>query len=141
MILLTAEGILASWGLLPVYTTSMQRSTFHKLFSNQAIRIVSVSCCTFCLLLDGPSNHVNGRSIQSGTTVVTLSNCTCKRPCPPFSVYRLRFRLYSGTIDLFSSCKIASKFCAVFLQISFVRCSILDPFLQIARHSIILLSL
>ena len=140
MILLTAEGILVSWGILPVDTTSMQKSTFHKPFSNQAIRIVSVSCCTLCPLLDDPSDHVNERAIQSGTTVVTLSNCTCKGPCPPLFAYRLRFRLYSGTVDLSLHVKLLQNLVAVLLQISFVRCSILDPSLQIARHSIISLS-
>ena len=97
MTLLTAGGILVSSGLSPVDTTNMQRSTFHKPSSNQAIRIVSVSCCTLCPRLDGPSGHVNERAIRSGITVVTLSNCTCKGPCPPIYVYRLRFRLCSGT--------------------------------------------
>ena len=109
MILLTAGGILVSWGLSPVDTTSMQRSTFHKPSSNQAIRIVSVSRCTLCRRLDGPSGHVNARAIRSGITVVTLSNCTCKGPCPPFYVYRLPFRLCSGTTNLFFSGRTASR--------------------------------
>ena len=109
MILLTAEGILVSWGLLPVDTTSMRRSTFHKPFSNEAIRIVTVSCCILCPRLDGPSGHVNERAIRSGKTVVTLSNCTCNGPCPPLYVYRLRFRLCSGTTNIFFSCRTASR--------------------------------
>ena len=109
MTLLTAEGILVAWGLSPVDTTSMQRSTFHKPSSNQATRIVSVSCCTLCPRLDGPSGHVNERVIRSGITVVTLLKYTCKAPCLLPCVYRLRSLLCSGTIDFSSSCKIASK--------------------------------
>ena len=115
MILLTAEGILVSWGLSPVNTTSIQRSTFHKPSSNQAIRIVSVSCCTLCPRLDGLSGHVNERAIRSGITVVTLSNCTCKGPCPPLYVYRLRFRLCSGTTNVFFSGRTASRSCSYLL--------------------------
>ena len=87
----------------------MQRSTFHKPSSNQAIRIVSVSCCTLFPRLEVPSGHVNERPIRSGITVVTLSNCTCKGPCPPLYVYRLRFRLCSGTTNLFFSGRTASR--------------------------------
>ena len=115
MILLTAEGILVSWGLSPVDTTSMQRITFHKPSSNQAIRIVSVSCCTLCPCLDGPSGHVNERAIRSGITVVTLLNCIYKGPCPPLYVYRLRFRPCSGTTSRFSSVRIASRSCSCLL--------------------------
>ena len=100
MTLLTAGGTLVSWGPSPVDMTGMQRSTSHKPSSNQAIRIVSVYCCTLCPRLDGPSDQVNERAIRSGTTVVTLSNSICKGPCPPFYVYRPRFRLRSGTINL-----------------------------------------
>ena len=109
MTLLTDEGVLVSWGPSPVDKTSMQKSTFHKPSSNQAIRIVSVPCCTLCPRLDGPFDHVNEREIRSGITLVTLLNYTCKGPCPLPCVYRLRFRTCSGTTDLFSSCKIASK--------------------------------
>ena len=87
----------------------MQRSTFHKPSSNQAIRIVCVSCCTLCPRLDGPSGQLNERAIRSGITVVTLSNCTSKGPCPPPNVYRLRFRLCSRTTNLFFSGKTASR--------------------------------
>ena len=109
MTLLTAGGTLVSWGASPVDTTSMQRSTFHKPSSNQAIRTVSVSCCTLRPRLDGPSDHLNERSIRSGITVVTLLNHTCKEHCPLPCVYRLRFRLCSGTTNLFFSCKNASR--------------------------------
>ena len=109
-----------------VDTTSMQRSTFHKLSSNQAIRIVSASCCTVCPRLDGPSDHMNERAGRSESTIVTLLNYICKGLCPLSCVYRLR---------------LLQDHIAVFLQISFVRCSVLHPSLQIARHSIILLSL
>ena len=140
MILLTAEGTLVSWGLSPVDTTSMQRSTFHKPSSNQAIRTVSKSCCTLCPPLGGPSGHVNERAIRSGITVVTLLSYTCKAPCPLLFAYRLRSRLCSGTTDLFSSLKLLQNLIVVFLQISFVRCPVLDPSFQIARHSVISLS-
>ena len=109
MTLLTAEGTLVSWDPSPVDTTSVQRSTFHTHSSNQAIRIVSVSCFTLCPRLDGPSDHVNERAIRSGITVAILLNYTCKGPCSLPCVYRLRFRFCSGTTDLFFSCKIASK--------------------------------
>ena len=109
MTLLTAEGILVSWRLSPVGTTSMQRSIFHKPSSNQAIQIASVSCCTLCPRLDSPSGHVNERSFRSGTTRVILSNCTCKGPCPPLYVYTLRFRLCSGTTNLFFLGRTASR--------------------------------
>ena len=107
MTLLTAGEALVSWGPSPVDTKSMQRSTFHKLSFNQAIRIVSVSCCTLCPRLDDPSDHMNERAIRSGITVVTLFNYTCKGPRPLPCVYRLRFRLCSDTTTLFSSGKIA----------------------------------
>ena len=128
MILLTTEGILVSWGLSPIDTTSMQRSTFHKLSSNQAIRIVSVSCCTLCPLLDGSSGHVNERAIQSGITVVTLSNYICKGPCPPlyFTGYDPVFFQVKQTFSF--QVELLQDLIAVFFQISFVRCSILDPF-------------
>ena len=109
MTLLTAEGTLVSWGPSPVDTTSMQRSTFHKPSSNQAIRIISVSCCTLCPRLDGPSDHVNEKVIRSGITVVTLLNYTCKGPRPLPCVYRLRFRLCSETTNPFSSNRTASR--------------------------------
>ena len=109
MNILTAEGILVSWGLSPVDMTSTQRSIFHTPSSSQAIRIVPVSCCTLCPLLDGPFGHVNERAIWSGIIVVTLLNCTCKAPCPPFYVYRLRFRLCSGTTNLFFSGRTALR--------------------------------
>ena len=109
MTLLTAEGTLVFWDPSPVDTTSMQRSTFHTPSSNQAILIVSVSCCTLFPRLDGPSDHANERAIRSGITVETQLNYTCKGPCPLPCVYRLRFRLCSGTTNIFSSCKIASR--------------------------------
>ena len=109
MTLLTAEGTLVSWGPSPVDTTSMQRSTFHKPSSNQASRIISVSCCTLCPRLDGPSNHVNEKVIWSGITVVTLLNYYCKGPRPLPCVYRLRFRLCSGKTNPFSSIRTASR--------------------------------
>ena len=89
--------------------TGMRRSTSHKPSSNQAIRIVLVSCCTLCPRLDVPSDHVNERAVLSGTTVVTLSNCIFKGPCPPLYVYRPRFRLCSGTINLSFSDRTVSK--------------------------------
>ena len=140
MTLLTAEGTLVSWDPSPVDTTSVQRSTFHTHSSNQAIRIVSVSCCTLCPRLDGPFGHVNERAIRSGISVVTLSSCTCKGPCPPLYVNRLRFRLCSGTTNLFFSVELLQDLVAVFFQVSLVRCSILNPSLQTARHSILSLS-
>ena len=93
---LTAGGTLVSWGPSPVNTTSIQGSTFPKPSSNHAIRILSVSCCTLCPRLDGPSDHVNERAIRSGITVVTLLNYTYKGPCPLPCVYRQRFRLCSS---------------------------------------------
>ena len=108
MTLLTAVGTLVSWGPSPVETTSMEISTFHTPSSSQAIRIVSVSCCTLCPRLGGPSDHVNGRAIRSGIIVITLLNSTCKGPCPLLYVYRLRFRLCSGTTNLFFSGRTAS---------------------------------
>ena len=110
MTLLTAGGTSVSWIPSPVDTTSMQRSIFHKLFSNQAIRIVSGSCCTLCPGLDGPTDHVNEKTIRSGTTVVTLLNYISKGFCPLPCAYRLRFRLRSSLTNLFSSDKIASRF-------------------------------
>ena len=140
MTILTAEGILVSWGLSPVDTTSIERSNFHKPSSNQAIRIVSVSCCTLCPNLDGPSVHVNERATQSGTTVVTLPNCTCKGPCPTltFTGYDSVFVQIQQIVSF--QLELLQDLIAVFFQISFVRCSILDPYFQIARHSVILLS-
>ena len=95
--------------------TGMRRSTSHKPSSITAIRIVSVSCCTLCPRLDGPSDHVSERAIRSGTTVVTLLNCIYKGPCPPLYVYRLRFRPCSGTTSRFSSGRIASRSCSCLL--------------------------
>ena len=133
MILLTAEGILVSWGPSPVGTTSMLRSTFHTPSSSQAFRIVSVFCYTLCPLLDGPFGHVNERAIRSGIIVVTILNCTCKGPCPPLYVYRLRFRLCSGTTNLFFSgrtfsrsysCLLPNLICQVLhSQSNFLDCS------------------
>ena len=96
--------------------TGTRRSTSHKPSSIPAIRIVSVSCCTLCPRLDGLSDHVSERAIRSGTTMVTLSNCIYKGPCPPLYVYKLRFRPCSGTISLFSSGRIASRSCSCLLS-------------------------
>ena len=109
MTLLTAGGTSVSWFPSPVDTTSMQRPTFYKFSSNQAIRIVSVSCCTLCPRLDGPSDHVNERAIRSSITVVTLLNFTFKGLCLLPCVYRQRFRLCSVATNLFSSDKIAAR--------------------------------
>ena len=95
--------------------TGMRRSTSHKPSSIPAIRIISVSCCTLFPRLDGPSDHVNERSIRSSTTVVTLSNYIYKGPCPPPYAYKLRFRPCSGTTSLFSSGRIASRSCSCLL--------------------------
>ena len=140
MILLTAEIILVSWGLSPIDTTSMHRSTFHKPSSNQAIRIVSVPCCTLCPRLHSPSGHVNERAIRSGITVVTLLIYTCKAPCPLPCVYRLRSRLCSGITDLFSSSKIASNSYSCLPPNLLCRVPRSRPNFQIARHSVIWLS-
>ena len=118
----TAGGTLVSWDPSPVDMTGIQRSTSYKPSSTQAIRIVSVSCCTLCPRLDGPSDHVNERAIRSGRTVVTLWNGICKGPCPPLYVYRPRFRLCSGTKNLSFldrtasrcySCLLPNLFCQV----------------------------
>ena len=77
MTLLTAVGTLVSWSPSLVETTTLF-TTFHTLSSNPTIRIVSVSCCTLCPRLDGPSDLVNEREIRSGITVVTLLSYTCK---------------------------------------------------------------
>ena len=77
--------------------------------SNKAIRIVSVSCCTLCPRLDGPSGHVNERANRSGITAVTLLIHFCKGFCLFPCIYSLRFRLCSITAHLFSSDKIASR--------------------------------
>ena len=124
MILLIAEGISVSWGPSPVGMTSTQKSIFHMPSSSQAIRIVSVNCYTLCPLPGGPFGHVNERAIRSGITVVTLSSCTCKGPCPPLYVYRLRFRLCSGTTNLFFSGRTASRTCSCLLPS--VPCQVLN---------------
>ena len=93
MTLLTAGITLVSWGPSPADTTSMQRSTFHKPSSNQAIRIVSVSCCTLCPRLDGPSDHVNERAIRSGKTVATLLKYTSLASVICTFVVKLNFDL------------------------------------------------
>ena len=115
MTLLTAGVTLISWDPSPVDMTGMQRSTSHKPSSNQAIRIVSVSCCTLCPRLDGPSDLVNEKALRSGTTVVTLSTCNCKGPCPPLYVYRPGFRLRSDTINLSFLDRTASRSYSCFL--------------------------
>ena len=112
---MTAGGIANSCGPSLVDTTIMQQSTFHEPSSNQAIRIVSVSCCTLCPRLDGPSDHVTEKAIRSGITVVTLLNGTCKGPCPIPCAYRLRFRLCSDTTNVFSSGRTASRSYSCFL--------------------------
>ena len=109
MTLLIAGGTSASWGPSPVDTTGMQRSIFHKPSSNQAIRIVSVSCSTLCPRHDGPSDHENENAIRSGTIVVTLFNCVCKGLCPLPCVYRLRFRLCLSTTNFSFSDKFDSR--------------------------------
>ena len=109
MTLFTAVETSISWGLSPIDTISMQRSTSHGLFSHQVIRTVSVSYCTLCPRLDGPSDHVNERAIRSDTIAVTLSNYICRGFYPLPCVYRPRSRLCSSTTNLFSSDKIASR--------------------------------
>ena len=101
MTLLTAGETSISWGPSPVDMTSMQRSTFHRLSSNQAIRTVSVSYYTLCPRLDGPSDLVNERAIRFDTTAVALSHYICKGFCPPPCVCRPRFLLYLTTTGLF----------------------------------------
>ena len=109
MVLLTAGGTSVSWVPSSVDKTSMQRSPFNRPSSYQAIRIVSVSCCTLCPRLDVPSDYVNERAIRSGTTVVTLLNYISKGLCRLPCVYRARFRLCSSTANLFSSIKFAAR--------------------------------
>ena len=78
--------------------------------------------CVCSLVLDDPFGHVNERAIRSGITVVALSSCTCKGPCPPLYVYRLRFRLCSGTTNVFFSGRTASRSCS---------CLLPNPFCQV----------
>ena len=73
MTLVTAEETSISRGFSPADVISMQRSTFHS--------------------LDGPSDHVNERAIQFGTTVVALSSFICKGLCHLPCVCRPRSRL------------------------------------------------
>ena len=137
MTILTAEGILVSWGLSPVDTTSMQRSNFHKPSSNRTRPFESF---LYPVVHFVQTLMAHERATQSGKTVVTLPNCTCKGPCPPltFTGYDSVFVQVQQIVSF--QVELLQDLIAVFFQISFVRCSILDPSFQIARHSVILLS-